>query len=68
MQTMHMLNGGHMNGASRSPIVQAARAGQPMRQAVRNAEATAALQLRQHDDHLAALEYIYMVFGHASIE
>lgn len=52
MQPMHSVDGRTVRRTCGPPVVQAARAGETMGEPMRDAEAAAALQLRQHDDHL----------------
>lgn len=54
MQPVHILDGRTVRGTRRSPVVETARVGQTMRQPMCNAEAAAALQLGEHNDHLPA--------------
>lgn len=54
MQAVHILDGRTVCGAWWPPVVEATRVGQTMRQPMCNAEAAAALQLGEHNDHLPA--------------
>lgn len=46
------INGGIMVGSWWTPVMESARVGGPMSEAVGNAEPSAALQLGQYNDHL----------------
>lgn len=50
---MHAVYGRTVCGARWSPVVQRSRTGQTMGESMGDAEATAALQLGEHDNHLS---------------
>lgn len=57
METVHeTINWRHVISPKWAPIVEAGTVGDAVRQAVGNAEATSAVQLRQNDDHLTVKE------------